>query len=133
MMKIFTLYTKNSNSPLDSLKVVPEGFNIGAFIWSLLWLLYKQLWDYFIICSLILLCLINLSEYATALSSTLLMIAMIVIPILLGILGNDIIRKDLEKRGYKLIEIIAASSSDEAELKFLTNILKTKKNAKASS
>ena len=132
-MKIFTLYTKNSNSPLDSLKVVPEGFNIGAFIWSLLWLLYKQLWDYFIICSLILLCLINLSEYATALSSTLLMIAMIVIPILLGILGNDIIRKDLEKRGYKLIEIIAASSSDEAELKFLTNILKTKKNAKASS
>jgi len=57
---------------------------------------------------------------------------MIIIPIVLGILGNDIIRKDLEKSGYKLIEIIAASSPDEAELKFLTNLVKTKKNAKAS-
>jgi Protein of unknown function (DUF2628) len=132
MMKIFTLYTKNSSSPLDSLKVVSEGFNIGAFIWSLLWLLYNQLWDYFIVCSLILLCLINLSEYER-LSSSLLTIAMIIIPIVLGILGNDIIRKDLEKSGYKLIEIIAASSLDEAELKFLTNLLKSKKNAKASS
>ena len=131
-MKIFTLYTKNSSSPLDSLKVVSEGFNIGAFIWSLLWLLYNQLWDYFIVCSLILLCLINLSEYER-LSSSLLTIAMIIIPIVLGILGNDIIRKDLEKSGYKLIEIIAASSLDEAELKFLTNLLKSKKNAKASS
>ena len=132
MMKIFTLYTKNSSSPLDSLKVVSEGFNIGAFIWSLLWLLYNQLWDYFIVCSLILLCLINLFEYER-LSSSLLTIAMIIIPIVLGILGNDIIRKDLEKSGYKLIEIIAASSLDEAELKFLTNLLKSKKNAKASS
>ncbi len=132
MMKIFTLYTKNSSNPLDSLKVVSEGFNIGAFIWSLLWLLYNQLWDYFIVCSLILLCLINLSEYER-LSSSLLTIAMIIIPIVLGILGNDIIRKDLEKSGYKLIEIIAASSLDEAELKFLTNLLKSKKNAKASS
>jgi hypothetical protein len=131
-MKIFTLYTKNSSNPLDSLKVVSEGFNIGAFIWSLLWLLYNQLWDYFIVCSLILLCLINLSEYER-LSSSLLTIAMIIIPIVLGILGNDIIRKDLEKSGYKLIEIIAASSLDEAELKFLTNLLKSKKNAKASS
>lgn len=132
MMKIFTLYTKDSNSPPDSLRVVPEGFNIGACIWSLLWLLYNQLWDCFIIFSLILLCLSNLSGYGI-LSSSLLTIAMIIIPIVLGMVGNDIIRKDLEKRGYKLIEIIAASSSDEAELKFLTGLLKTKKNVKSSS
>lgn len=131
-MKIFTLYTQNTNKPLDSLKIVSEGFNISAFIWSLIWLIYNQLWNYFIVCSLILLCLLNLPEY-WMLSSALLTIAIIMVPTVLGILGNDIIRKDLEKKGYQLIEVIAASSSDEAELKFLNNFLKTKKIAKTDS
>lgn len=125
-MKIYNVFAKPKNKTLDALKIVPEGFNFSAFFFNVLWLLYYQLWDFFIVINLILLCIINLAEYEV-ISPNFLPVVTLTIAVLLGAFGNDIASKELKKKGYKLAEVIAATSIDEAELKFLNKVLKDKK------
>jgi hypothetical protein len=73
---------------------------------------------------------VNLYEYEI-IPFSLLNIATIFLACLIGAIGNDIIRADLEKKGFNMVEIVAASSADEARLKFINTFLsKKKKNAK---
>jgi hypothetical protein len=120
VMKIYTLYIKeDEKDPLDSLEVIQEGFSKSGFFLNVIWLAYNQLWVHSIGCSLFLICMIKLVQFY-GLPFTLVMATMGLVMFFIGLIGNDLICSMLEKIGYRLVDIVAASSKDEAVLKFIS-------------
>lgn len=109
-MKTWTVHTKPGRAP----ELVQEGFSLGAAILGALWLLLHRAW----IPAVLLLCV----ELAAGwlLPPAWQLPAGLLLAWIAGIFGRDLVRWSLDRRGYVLEHVVAASSEDLAVGRILT-------------
>lgn len=108
-MNVYTVHLRHDSMPV----LVREGWSWGAAVFGPLWLLTKRAW----IPAIILLAgTLAASTVAPRLSG----VFAFGFAALAGILGQDAVRWSLARRGYTMLEIIAARDKDSALVRLLT-------------
>ncbi len=101
----------------DSVVFVKEGFTIWGFLFGPLWLLYNRLWLEFIVALLVAggvaagLIEFGLKQQAAG-------IANLLLALIIGFEGNNLIRWRLQRKGYALIASVAGRNRLECERRF---------------
>ena len=122
-MAIFTVYVPDEAPDLvtraDRTAFIREGFNIWAFLFGVLFLLRHRLWI----------------AAAVWIAAVLALVATVVVfhpPVLpcvalavlmrlfLGVEGNDLRRWGLERRGFRVVDLVSGAERDDAELIFFS-------------
>jgi Protein of unknown function (DUF2628) len=123
-MTVFTvhlprpLYSESGSEHSDLVRAVfvPEKFSWGAFIFGPLWLISRGLWIAFF---LWLVAIVALSFAAAGwLSQGAAFWIFVLIELFLGFEGNNLRRRALAWRGYRLVDIVAGKPQDMAERTF---------------
>lgn len=118
-LKIYNVLSKTaSTGELKDVIFVPEGFSFWALVLNGFWLLYHRVWWWAVAYWLVVSGLMELAE-AGFISQVQLAIANLVINLLIACEGNNWRLAGYLKRGYKLLDIVAASNEDTAELRFM--------------
>ncbi len=117
-MKVFTVHTRRHGlDPDRDIVVVKEGFCWPAFFFSLVWAIWCRLWlvalAIFIVETLVNVIMAWLNASVTAQTVISLGLALII-----GVIGNDLRRWSLDRRGFVQSDIVAASDGDAAEHRF---------------
>jgi hypothetical protein len=117
-MKVFTVHTRPGGlDPDRDVVLVKEGFSWPAFFFSLVWALWCRLW------------LVALGIFLIEVAANGLLAALGADPptqaalslglaAALGVIGNDLKRWTLGRRGYIESDIVAAPDGDAAEGRF---------------
>lgn len=124
----FRLYSVHINPsalrPYETAEFVPEGFNLMAFIFGGLWALYQRLW----VLSFILFCLnIAIDGMAEHFGFSLLSmyVLQLGLQVMVGFQANDARRIALVRRGYIVVDMVAANTLLQAEQRFYDRYLPT--------
>jgi len=109
-VKTWTVHTKAGRTP----ELLPEGFSAAAMILGPVWLLAQRAWLPAVLlgCAQIAGSLLVPGAYGVLLSLAFAWIG--------GVFGRDLVRWSLERRGYALTDVVAASSQDLAFGRILT-------------
>ena len=110
-MNIYSVYidsTKKETKPL----LIKQGFSFLAIIFNYLWALYHKMWLIALITISINIIIKNIEISHIAYSAN------IAILLLLGWFAPDLREYYAERKGFKLSDIILASSEEEAEVKY---------------
>ena len=97
-MKTWTVHLKPDAEPV----LVREGWSWGAFLFGPLWLLSQRAWVPGVV---VLALTLAFSALAPAPTRAVLALGL---GALLGLLGRDLVRWSLERRGYQLAHVLAA-------------------------
>jgi len=103
-VKVWTAHVKKARSPV----LVEEGWSWGAALFGPLWLLAHQAW----IAGVIYLALV--AVLAAALPAGPQAVAALGLGVLSGLLGRDVLRWTLARRGYVLDHVVAAQDEEAA-------------------
>jgi hypothetical protein len=108
-LRFWTAHVREGAAPL----LVREGFSWGALIFGPLWLLAHRAWipAALAIAGSVVIGAASAGETRTVLS--------IAYALLLGLSGNDMWRFSLERRGYRLADVVAARDADGAFARLL--------------
>lgn len=110
-MRVYTALLKADAEPV----LVREGFSWGAFFFGPLWLAAQRAW---IAAAIILAAYVLIAALVPHPAAGILACALAVI---LGFTGHDLRRWALEHRGYLLLHVVTAASSDDALTRLLTH------------
>ena len=109
-MRTYTAHLKPGRAPV----LVRESWSWGAFLFGPLWLLAQRAWIAAIIdAALLVLCAALLPDRAQG-------PAVLALALLLGLLGRDLVRWSLARRGYTLEHVLAARDEEAALGRLLT-------------
>lgn len=103
----------------DEVRFVKEGFSWPALFVPLLWLLYHRMWGTLALYLAVVIAL-GWTMAALSLSATMTTIVWLVFGILFALEANTLRRLSLERRGYRLSDIVSGSSLQECEQRFFT-------------
>ena len=101
----------------DTIEFVKEGFTIWGFLFGPLWLLYNRAWLAFILTLILMagvaavLVQLELKDQAPA-------IVDILVSLIIGFEGNNILRWSLQRKGYALLGSVAGRNRLECERRF---------------
>ncbi len=101
----------------DSIVFVKEGFTIWGFLFGPLWLLYNRAWLASVL-TLVLMAGLAALLVQLGLKSQAPAIVDILVSLIIGFEGNDILRWTLQRKGYALIASVAGRSRLECERRF---------------
>jgi hypothetical protein len=104
---------------LERMVLVPEKFNIWAFIFGPFWLMANRLWLAFG-AWLVFLGLLALDGFLFGLPAVALSFIHYSVSLLLGLEANDMRRRRLERRGVLQVDVASGRNAEEAERRFLT-------------
>jgi hypothetical protein len=113
-MAIYTVHRRAVAA--DDPVFVKDGFSWPAFIFTLFWLVYKRMW---IVAAIVAAAMIATSQLAEMSGNAELTRTLtgLIIGLILGFEGNDLLRWSLARRGYGEIDVVQGSDLEEAELK----------------
>ena len=122
-MQTYTVYEpRPAPDDLDeraaSLVFVKEGFSFLAFFIPLIWLLLNKLWVHAVLYFGVMVALSALAK-AAGVSEDVLSIAFLALNLIVGFEARDMLRHDIETRGYVLRDIVSGKSLEECEHQFL--------------
>jgi Protein of unknown function (DUF2628) len=109
-VKIYTAHLRAKRTPV----LVKEGFSWGALLFGCLWLLAHRAW---IPGALALAAQVLIGVLTGAGARVVLEIGL---ALLLGLIGRDLLRWSLARRGYTLAHVLAARDPDSALARLLT-------------
>ncbi len=101
----------------DTIEFVKEGFTIWGFLFGPLWLLYNRAWLAFILTLILMaglaavLVQFGLKDQAPA-------IVDVLVSLIIGFEGNNILRWSLQRKGYALLGSVAGRNRLECERRF---------------
>lgn len=100
---------------------VREGFHWSAFLFGALWLLWRGIWLALAVWLAFCLLLSGLAAFGF-ISTAAFYLVVLLLHLLLGFEANRLIETRLERRGYRLVQIVAARALDEAQFAFFRHI-----------
>lgn len=122
-MHTYLIYQKTSTSSAPEETIyIRDGFRIWAMLFGVGWCLYNRLWLVSILMTLAVYGLNFLQNHEVLLWQGKAVIIFL-LSLYLGLEGSTLLRYSLKRKGYKLASIVVARSLEEAEYKFLGNIL----------
>jgi Protein of unknown function (DUF2628) len=101
----------------DRAVMVKEGFSWPAFLIALPWLIWHRMWMVLLLYLAAVIGLVALAEYVP-LPDDAVTIVSILIALLLGFEGNNLLRWTLARRGYEEIGEVVAETPQAAEMRF---------------
>ena len=108
--KIFTAYEKNDAAdPSDRIALVREGFSWGAFIFGVLWLVYRGLWLALVGYVVLIVAMVAGANYC-GLGEGITTALLAFLQLLLGFAAYDVMRWSLKRQGYHFKNIVVAES-----------------------
>ena len=108
-MKVWTAHLRAGSAPV----LVRDGFSLGAFLFGPLWLAAHRAWIPAVLALVLTLAILRLTA---APATGVLLLGLMV---LLGLLGRDMVRWSLERRGYVLLHAVVARNADAALARLL--------------
>lgn len=115
------IYTVHENdritAPEDRIVLVREGFNLWAFIFTILWAFSQRLWLLSVM-YVILVALVIKGGAVLGLNETTQAILQFGLQLWLGLAGNDAKRQALSSRGYDEVGVVCAESERLAERRY---------------
>ncbi len=119
-MNIYSIYVnpERENEPFISIE---NSFSIMATLFTCFWALYHKMWRV-ALASLIINVFIALLQ-VKHLPGEIITLVNLLVMLVFGVFSTELQEYELEKKGYKLKDVILASSNVEAEIKFLTRQL----------
>jgi Protein of unknown function (DUF2628) len=109
-VRTFTTHLRQGAVPV----LICEGFSIGAALLGWLWLLWHRAW---IPAALVFALQLVLARLATPSSAGAILLGLIVLQ---GLLGRDMVRWSMARRGYADGPVVAARDQDAALARLLT-------------
>jgi hypothetical protein len=117
-MKVFTVHTRRGGlDPDRGVVLVKEGFSWPAFFFSLIWALWCRMWLVALGIFLIELAANGMLAVLGADPPTQAALSLGLAAVL-GVVGNDLKRWTLARRGYFESDVVAAPDGDAAESRF---------------
>lgn len=122
-MKIYTVHIKSGAvSPYEKPVFVREGFNVFAFLFTLLWAFYHRLWLPVLLILAVNATLMMLAKnHVMSFDSASIM--QMGFNVFVGFQANDWLRSGLARRGYIVADIAAADSKLRAEQRYFERYL----------
>ena len=117
--KLYTVHINpDHEDPYEQAIFIAEGFNLYAFIFHGLWILYHRIWVSGIT---ILTLMISISMLVTALdfSAASTIVLRYGMQLMVGFQGNDLRRSHLTQKGYILTDVVTGNSLLDAQQRFL--------------
>lgn len=117
-MKVFTVHTRRGGlDPHRDIVVIKEGFCWPAFFFSVIWAIWCRLW---LVTVGLLVAEVVLNAVMAWLGASLAsqVILSVGLAFIIGILGNDLRRWTLERRGFIRTDVVVAADGDGAERRF---------------
>ena len=106
----------------DSAVLVPDHFSRAAFIFGPFWLMRHRVWRWLLL-YVALLAGAALGLHALGVSEIALTPIELLLALFLGLEGQALRRAALERRGFKLVDIVSAPKSEEGERLFFARWL----------
>lgn len=118
-MTLYAVFLKDhGRNPDRDLVLVKDGFNWGAFLFTVLWAAWSRMW--WIAAALFaILTLSGWVLHTAHVSDDVRQIGAVALAAIVGMVGNDLRRWFLERDGYTEVAVIGAKNADEAEQRFL--------------
>lgn len=107
-MRVFTVHLHPTRAP----ELVREGWSWGAFFFGAVWLAFRGAW-------LPAALWLALSGVPLLLAPGPGLVAAFALAIIAGLVGRDLVRWSLDRRGYVLAHVVAASDRDSAYARLL--------------
>ncbi len=100
----------------DRLAFVPDRFSFPAFFFSFIWLLFHRMWLILLgyLAATLAIELVALSAGEAAMGAI-----SVVVALLFGFEAQALRRWSLERKGWRIVGLVEASSRSEAELRFI--------------
>lgn len=122
-MRFYTVHVARRpwapESALDEARAVKDGFSWPAFFFSFVWALWRRLW--------LVAALIFGVEFATGLAADGLGLDVVTetavslgIAVIIGWTANDLVRRNLERRGLNEAAVVMAESEEDAIERYFT-------------
>jgi Protein of unknown function (DUF2628) len=118
-MAVYTVHKKPDAAP-DDVTLVPEGFNVRAFVFTVLWALWNRLWVLACLIAVVLVAVATVPDYL-GFRPELAAIAHMALALLFGFEANDLRRWALSRSGYHTIAMVSGASLAEAELRYFAS------------
>jgi NhaP-type Na+/H+ or K+/H+ antiporter len=121
-MRLYTVHIRrNSEAPDHQAILVREGFSWGAFLFTVLWALWRRMWLGAFLILLGALLIDSLAQLANLdeLSETVLFFAY---ALYIGFAGNDWRRRNLARRGFDEVAVVGARGIDDAERRYFDHM-----------
>ena len=118
-MRFYTVHVRHRGlDPDRDIALVKEGFSWPAFFFSLPWALYRRLW---LATAGLVLAVLALEALAMAsgLDPTTGVVLSLGLSAAFGWLGNDLVRRKLDRAGFACMGVVAADDQDMALKRFL--------------
>lgn len=117
--KIYTVYVcPEAEEPLETMVLIPDSFSIWAFLFHALWALYHQLWRVFFTLFFVIGSVSALGMQGV-ISPEAAEVLRLGIAIWLGFEASDLWGAALERKGYVVYDIVAASDESQGRQRFL--------------
>jgi hypothetical protein len=111
-------YEPDSKEHIEDLRVVKDGFNLWAFVFTIIWLLAYRLWRpalAFVLFIFAIEFLVNSEVIGDSLGFVIKVIASWFV----GVMFHQFLQSRYESEGYKLCGIVYAKSSEGAKMLYL--------------
>ena len=125
-MRLYTVHIRpTSEAPDHEAILVREGFSCGAFLFTVLWALWRRLWlaAFLILLGTVLLDSLARLAYLDELSEAVLIAAY---HLFVGFSGNDWRRRNLARRGFQEVAAVGAPGMDEATRRYFDHVTTAK-------
>lgn len=122
-MKIYTVYRVPA-SPSENVTFIKDGFSWPAFFVPLIWLVVKRLWLEFVLYVAAVLA-ISALPWLLHLPDTFVGLLSVLLHFWLGLEGNNLLRRSLERRTFLEEGVAMGQNREEAELHYFSRTLPT--------
>lgn len=124
-MQVYTVHIHPGDAdPMENAILIREGFNFWAFLLTGVWALYHRLWLGFIAIvavSAVSGLLVSLLNGGPEMDFALALLTGIGV----GLIGNDLRRRKLAAKGWKMVDIVAGKNVSDAEYRCFANLRST--------
>ena len=120
-MRFYTVHIQLQKSGQKHLELVKEGFSWPAFLFDVFWALYHRTWSAFLVLATAL-CVGGGIGYWQLISTPILLLVLFGWRILVGFHGNDWRRTVLERRGFRMLDVVTGADDMSAARRFFDRI-----------
>ena len=119
---VYTVFSKSfASEQLIKPIIVKNGFNLWAFLFTILWTMYRGLWQISVIIMSLYLALLLATKYGY-IPLHFKVLCWPLVSLYIAYNSGYLIETDLESRGYQIVDLVITSSIEEAKGIYLQRV-----------
>ena len=120
-MRVYTVHVCGETLEPKDMVLVRESFCWPAFLFDVFWALYHRTWSALLVLATAL-CVVGGIGYWQLISTPILLLVLFGWRILVGFHGNDWRRTGLERRGFRMLDVVTGADDMSAARRFFDRI-----------